>query len=68
MALQRKILDDQKSLFAESAVDDLLTKLGGKNNLTLSEVEKKQQELDERLYALAEKHRTNYKEMGLEAT
>ena len=61
MVLQRKILDDQKSLFADTAVDDLLTKMGGKNNLTLTEIEQKIQECDERRYALAERHRNTYK-------
>ena len=54
-------MDDQKSLFADSAVDDLLTKMGGKNNLTLTEIEQKIQECDERRYSLAEKHRNTYK-------
>ena len=68
MSLQRKILDANQELFANSAVDELITKLGGKSSMSLTDIERRQLELDERQYALAEMHRKMYDARGLDPT
>ena len=57
MNLYKKILDDQKKIFASPS--DPLASLTGKEQ-GLTEIEKRQQQLDEKLYELANKHRKNF--------
>lgn len=69
MALQKKILDDQKKIFStdlnkDSVVDMLIKSFkGGKDTTQMSEIEKRQYELDTRLYELANKHRSTFKDL-----
>ena len=76
MNLYKKILDDQKKVFqADSAQDRLFDEVmqslsGGKKAkefTSLSEIEKRQQELDEMLYELANRHRKNVGDKSLTA-
>lgn len=67
MRLQKKILDDEKKLFAEPEEGGLSAILGS-SQTALSAIEKRKRELDEKLFELASKHRTNYSKANLTAT
>lgn len=72
MNLYKKVLDDQKKLTTDQAAGDskdakaslvslLLDKTKtGSDFQTISDIEKRQIELDEKLYELANKHRQNF--------
>lgn len=72
MHLYKKILDDQKKLFLPgkqdegTLIDEIYKRIGkgeqGSLNKGLSEIEKRRIEIDEKLYALANKYREAYKD------
>jgi len=72
MHLYKKILDDQKKMFLPgkqdegTLIEEIHKRIGkgeqGSLNEGLSEIEKRRIEIDEKLYALANKHREAYKD------
>ena len=68
MDLYKKILDAEEQMFAnnteQSLVDKLMQDITGSSSsvMNLSQIEKRQHELDRKLYELANKHRKAYEQ------
>jgi len=72
MNLYKKILDDQTSMFEKkdsrvSLVDKLINQIQG-GGTELTDIEKRQLEIDKKLYDLANKHRKTYSKDALDDT